>query len=943
MAKQQQQPSKSSGGPDPEMWESDAASYVAQSNSATLASMTGGDAGMFEGIVDHILMGEEDSAPSEQEIMAAEDVGMIERNYPAEVESECNASPSPPRQQMPGSGLTSSPTHTAPDAVSFGAGGGDVMSASLEGVGELGASEGALDSVMAPQLAQMGSYGASGGGGDTGGQIVDHKKDDAKLFSLMTGEGPDTQQCANANVLGQIDGTVAGLTAQIDGFMGGLSGSLSGIFSGGQASIDSTFGSMWGLVDEAFTTAQTDIDASAADTLARIETATTAGFDHIDSASEAALMAASQHIASESNRISRAGADAGTAGEARIDQGKQTVQQHTDAAVALARQLGTDEAARWRGMGLGGTDGKRAEARAQVAEQVSSAYAEDLPQHGRDAQEAMEADKSNMLASIDQLIAPIILEQFPALLERAQQSVEEKATTVKDNLTAAAEQASTTVQENHAETSEALAENKAAAQGQLITTHSTASQDLDAVHETGQGALATIADHSNVHLAQKADQYNRLIANNPMMPLDQLTPEVAEIEAGLEENAAGAEVALQASHDSVAESMLDVSNQAVMGMSAFGSASAQSARDTAAQTVAGFDELGTGFEDSVDQQLADYDAALAQLQLDLEERTAQLYADVTSALDQGLTSLDEGITEFTDGFQTNLDNAVRGTADDQMMGTIQRIGDEEAAKIKEPSFWDKVMSVVKVLIVIAIVIAIAVLVPMALAAIPAFAALSAGGAIVGTIVAGAIAGCITSLATEIVLQIAQNGWNPANWDGWKILRETLVGGLVGGLTAGVGAVLKNSASAARAAQAAAGADEVASLTRMQSISLRLVNQQGELSALGDFVMGFSGGIVGDVVKSASQGQMPDLLQTFEGAGLKGLSGAYGNGFANALGLTGDAYGAAQAGFSTYMEEMVKETRSGDIQGFLEQLNLSADQIGELDLSEEYQPTWQPTW
>lgn len=943
MAKQQQQPSKASGGPDPEMWEKDAAQYAAQSNAATLASMTGGDASTYEGIVDYILMGEESDAPAEDEIVAAEDVGMIERNYPAEVESECNATLSPPRAQLPGSGLSSPPTHTSPEAVGFDGGGGDLGAGSLQGGSELGPVEGDLGPMISPQLSQLGQYGASGGGGDTGGQIVAHKRDDAKVFGVMTGETPEGLQAQNAGIVAGVNGTVMGLTAQIDGLMGGLSGSLSGVYSGGQASVDTAFSSMFGMVDEAFSTAQTDIDASAADTLARIETASTDAFSHIDEASDAALATASEHISSESQRLSQAGAAAGVAGLARISAGQQEVQQHTSNAVSLAQRLGTEEAARWRGMGRGGTEGKRDEARAQVAEQVSAAYAEDLPQHGQDAVDSMETDKTNMLASIDQLIAPIIVDQFPALLQRAKDVVEETATTVKDDVTTASEEATTTVEDTHAESSEALAESKADAQGQLITSHSSATMNLETLHETGQGALATIADHSSFHLQQKADQFDRLIAGNPMIPDTELTREVAGVEAGLEANAVGAQVALQGSHDAMAESIMDVSNQAVTGMVAFGTASSVAAGQMASDTVAGFEELGSGFESSVDDMLTQYDQSLADLQAALEEKTSQLYTDVTGALNSGLTSLDEGITEFSSGFQTAITDAVQGTADDQMMGTIKRVGDEEAAKIKEPSFWDKVMSVVKVLIVIAVVIAIAILVPMALAAIPAFAAASAGTAILGTVVAGAIAGTLTSFATEIVMQIAGNGWNPGNWDWKKIGLETLVGGLVGGLTAGIGTALKNSATTARATQAAAGADELVSLTRFQTVSINMVNAQGELNALGNFATNLAGGVVGDSIKAGSEGQFPDLLQTLESAGLKTLSTSYGNGMSTALGLSGKAEKAAQAGFSTYMEEMVKEARSGNIDALFEQLDINVGDLGQLDLTEDYQPSWQPTW
>ena len=62
MAKSQLQPGKEeSGGKDPELWQQAPEQYV--SNGDTLASMTGGDAGTYEGIVDYIMTGEEQSAP----------------------------------------------------------------------------------------------------------------------------------------------------------------------------------------------------------------------------------------------------------------------------------------------------------------------------------------------------------------------------------------------------------------------------------------------------------------------------------------------------------------------------------------------------------------------------------------------------------------------------------------------------------------------------------------------------------------------------------------------------------------------------------------------------------------------------------------------------------------------------------------------------------------
>lgn len=943
MAKQQQKPGKEGGGPDPSLWQSDAAAYSAQSNSATLASMTGGDAEKFEGIVDYILMGEENQKPSEEELVAAEDVGIIERNYPAEVESECQATTGGPGTQWPGSGLTSPPTHTAPSPVGYSGAGGQIEGGGLEGAPDYGAYESTMGEVMQPALGQMGGYSGGGGGGDTGGQIVDHKRDDLKVYQAMTGETPQVQQSANAGIVESVQGTVAGLTAQIDGMFGGLSGGLEGVYSGSQTAVDSAFGSMFGMVSGAFAQAQADIDLSASDTLARIDAATSDAFAHIDAASAEALQLASSHIASESMRLSIAGAVAGRQAEQRITAGQQEVRSATEAAVSLANTLGASEAQRWRSMGRGGTEGKRDEARAQVAEQVSKAYAEDLPNHGQQAIEGMEGDKSNALASIDQLIAPIIAEQFPALLERARQVVEETSANVKADVTSANQDAVQTVETQHGEASESLAQSEAESKGQLITSHETASIQLETMHGTGQEALATIADKSNFHLEQKADQFDRLVANNPMIPTKEMAKEVAALEAGLEANAAGAKAALQGSYDAVSEKMMDVSGQAVVGMTTFGAASAQAASDMAADTAAGFEELGTGYESSIDDMLSQFDQSLSDLQGALEERTSQLYSDVTGALASGLSSLDQGLSEFTSGYTQNITDAVRGTGDDQMMGSIQRIGDEEAAKIKEPSVWDRIMSVVKVLVVIAIVIAIAVLVPMALAAIPAFAAASAGTAIMGTVIAGAIAGTITSFATEIVMQIAGNGWNPKNWDWKKIGIETLVGGLVGGLTAGIGTALKNSATAARTAQGLASADEVVNLTRFQQVSLQLVNQQGELNALGNFVTGLSGGIVGDSIKAASEGQFPDLLQTLQGTGLKTLSGVYGNGMSQALGLSGDAAKAAEAGFSTYMEEMVKEAQGGNIQKLFEELDVNVGDLGNLDLSEDYQPSWSPTW
>jgi len=939
MAKSKIEPGQEQGtGPDPELWQSAPEQYV--SNVDTLASMTGGDAGTYEGIVDYIMTGEEQSAPTEDEIIAAQDAGMLERNYPAEVESSAEATPTPERELISGGGLTSMPVHAPPAAVTFGNTGGDVATGGLQSGIECAPEVEGVEAAAVGSLAHL-SGSPAGEGGDAGGQIVQHTRDDLKLYKAAAGSDPSSEQALNASSIGELDGVVSSLTAQIDSLMGGLSGSMEGVYSSSQGTIDSTFSSSFEQVSAAFDEARSQADLGAEDALARIEQSTVDGYAHVDATSEQVLSEVSTLIGQESSNLNSAGQAAAAAAEARISAGQQEAQQLTDQAISNAGDIGTSMAEAYRGRGNSGTEGKRDEARAQVAEQVAAAYQEDLPSAGTDTVASMEAEKENVRASIDALINPIINRAYPDLLTGTQQSVEEGSQAVKDDIAASNEEAVASVEEEHLNITNEMNQQEAMSLGQLASLHETANENLDATNETGQSGLEAMGNQMEFHIAQKKAQLATLIGSNPMIPNDKLGEEVSLLEEEL--NSAGDETnaAMESHEQNVAQTMNEITTDAVDSMNTVTEASVGVAGQLGTDAVAAFDELATGFETAVGDTLDRYDNALEDLQTQIEEQCARIYNDVTGYLDSGQESVDQGVTEFLDGFDQSLHDAVHGTGDDQMVGTIDRIAEEEAAKIEPPSFWDRVVQVVAVLVVIAVIVAIAVLVPMAVAALPAVAGVSfaaTGGAL--TLLGSIAVGAITSFATEIVMQFVAHGFDFEAWDGWKILRETFVGGVIGGLTFGVGAVLKNSATAGRAALTAANqADDV---TRLQRIAIQLTDDAGNLNVLGDYVTGQGMALVGDVLKA---GLGPDQLPSIQDILIRAGSGVVTTGLSQ--GVTNyyqlpdnDWRGNA---FTSFIEEVSKEVAKGDIQAAFETIDIDPAEVGGGDFTDDYEPTWQPTW
>jgi len=937
MAKSQLQPGKEeSGGKDPELWQQAPEQYV--SNGDTLASMTGGDAGTYEGIVDYIMTGEEQSAPDEGEIIAAEQAGMLERNYPAEIDSSCNATPAAQRELIQGGDLTSLPTHNAPAAVGPTSQGGELVTGSLEGGESFGIESNALESTMAGSLTHIGQY--SGGGGDQpGGMIVDHTRDDAKLFKAASGLDPATLQAENANTINELDGVTSSLIAQIDGLMAGLAGGMQGQYQGGQGTLDAVFTSSFTSVSTAFDEARSAADVGAADALSRIETSTTEAYAHIDSESERILNETSNLVSSETSRVTALANATANAALAKITAGQATVRQGTDSAVSEAGTVGARLAAEYRGRGNGGTEGKRDEARAQVAEQVAAAYQEqeNLPQAGLDAIASMEAEKSNILGGIDAMVNPIIRVSYPELLEGTQQSVDEGSQAVKDDIAASEADAVDTVEVEHTRMITEMNAGEADALGQLTDVHMTATDNLDTTHTDGQAGLEAIGAQMGYHIAQKKGQLDTLLGQNPMLPGDKVREEVDMLRTELEANEAEAEAALQGHSEFVGDTMGEIVADASSTMTNITAESTAAAAQMGADATMAFDELATGFESAVDDSLTRYDTQMADLQSQVEQQCADIWQNVSSGLQSGLDSVDQGVTEFTTGFIDNLDLAVNGTGDDQMVGTIRRVAEEEAAKIKEPSFWDKVVSVVAVILVIAVIVAIAVVVPMALAALPAVAGVSlTAGTLLGSIAIGAI----TSLCTEIVMQFVEHGFDFGSWDGWKILRETFVGGVVGGVTFGVGSLIQNSARAGRAAITAGSS--VDDLTRIQRVTMNLTTNTGSLNIFGEFVKSFSGNIVGDSLKAGlGPDEFPSIGDLILKSGSSAVTSRLNTGIKEHYGLADNDWRAN--GFTSFIEEVSKEVQSGSIQKAFEAIEIDPAEVGGGDFTSDYQPSWNPTW
>ena len=938
MAKSQLQPGKDeSGGKDPELWQQAPERYV--SNGDTLQDMTGGDAATYEGIVDYIMTGEEQQAPNEGEIVAAEEAGMLERNYPAEIDSSLDATPNPDREQISGTGMTSQPSYGGPAGVGFGGQGGDLATGVLDASGGLDAMTTGPETLVANTLAHASEY--SGQGGDqAGGAMVQHTRDDAKLFKAAAGVDAGTLQSENANAISQLDGVVSSLTAQIDGLMGGLAGGLTGTYQGGQGALDSTFSSSFTQISNAFDNARGRVDGGAMEALDRIETSTSEAYSHIDSESERVLSEISGLISGETSRMNSEARAAGDAAVGFISQGQQRAQQANQAAVAEATAVGTSMAQAYRGRGNSGTEGKRDEARAQAAEQVATAYVaeENLPQASVDAVAAMEEEKTNIRATIDGMIRPIITETYPDLLNGSQSSIEAGAEAAKDDIRESNEAAVQSVEAEHTNIHQQLDQSEAQSAGQLIDVHQGASDDVAATNEAGQTSLEAIAGQMNFHIAQKKDQLDVLIGKNPMLPGDKLQEEVDMLKSELETNGADAQSALEGTAEESANTIDSIVDNATNSMNDITTRGVSAAGTMADQAVTGFGEMASGFESAISDQLMRYDNALGDLQQQVTDQCSEIYSRVSQGLETGVSSTEDGVNQFIQGFIDSLDQVVNGTGDDQMVGVIQAKAEEEAAKIPEPWSWDWVVSVVKVIVVIAVIVAIAVLVPIALPALAGAVGLTLTA---GTLISAIAIGAVSSLLTEIVMQFVEHGFDFSEWDGLKILRETFVGGLVGAVTFGLGNVILRAGNAGRAAiQAGDKVDDI--VGAFNRIAAPMVRNADDLSLLGEFVKAFGGSVVGDAVKAGlGPDEFPSIGNLLIGAGSKAVTSRLGAGIIEGYGL--DPLDWRANGFTAFIEEVVKEVNGGNIEKAFENIDIDPAEVGGGDFTEDYQPSWSPTW
>jgi len=930
---------KQGNGIDPDKWESSPAEAVGQVSNANIASMTGGDAGTFEGIVDYILMQEERDAPSEQEIIASENVGLMERDYPSEVETQATLEPHTPLSTGTGVDLATPQFSQAGGGLEMGGlQSGDM---GLEGLSE--GSENSSASGLGPQQLGFGSGDVPGGisGGLEGGRVVDHKSDDAKVFKAIGGPDPAQLSAQNASALTGMQGMVDGLGGQVDAAVGSAVGTLSGSYASNGSALDAAFGSNLDLVQGAFAEARSTVDSAALGAKGRVESKATEALATVKSTSEGLLADGDALITgAASTLISQASSTESSA------IGAVTAAQSEAMAIATrwsaeAKKKGDAKAAAYRGRGAKGTEGKRNEARGQVAEAYGKGYSEDLPNVGKEAVATLEEEKKNIRSAIKELIRPLVEVELPALQQNLQAEVSRAAEEARGGIEQGRDQAMTGIDEYHTEAGEQLADGESAARTDLVDMYVTSKGDLAAMNSANTQSVEAMGEGLRSHLIEKGVQFRSLLAKNPALPLDALQDEIGNLSAELVMQAGQATSAIDQTATELAAQETAFTTDAVTSMGELGQSAAAGAADIAQQSETDLDSLATDFESGVDELMSGFETNLGQLRSMLNQNVGAILNTALSGLGTTLEGVRTGVADFLTGFDTDLGKAVN----DEMMSAIEGKAEEEAAKIKEPSFWDKVVSVLTVVLVVVAIVAITVLTAGAGAVIMgaiAGAGFSMLTAAALTVVAGAALGAVSSALQAIVVQIATKGINPADWDWKSIGIDALVGGIVGGLTAGLGVGIKALGKWGMEAVKGTRAVSGPAMSRFATISSKLMKDADNLSVVGRIAEQTGGSLIGDAATWAKTGKRPTLLDVGKNIVLKSATNEFAGGMESLLPSSDPEY--LKKGFSAYMGFIAEEAATGaKTEEILEKVEAPVAELGGLDLTTDYKPQWSPTW
>ncbi len=931
-------------GVDPDKWVSNPAEAVGAVSNASIASMTGGDAGTYEGIVDYILMQEERDAPAEQEIIASEQAGLLERNYPEEVQTTATLEPHTPFNT--GTGM-----ETATPQLATSGGGLNMAGLASGDMGLDGLEEGVETS-----SASVGGSGVELGfgsgdvptglsGGMDGGMVVDHKADDAKVFKAIGGPDPTQLSSQNATVLAGMQGMADGLAGQIDSAVGGAMGSLAGAYSSNDSALDSAFGANWTLIQDSFATARATVDASAIDAKTRVEAKAGDALSEIRSGSQALLADGDALIDNAAATLVSQAASTESSALGAVNAAQSQASAIADKWAKEAKRVGDAKAAAYRGRGNGGTEGKRDEARAQVAEGYGAGYAEDLPNVGKEAVETLEKEKANIRSAIRELIRPLLENDLPMLRENLHAEVNAASEEARQAVESGRDSAFDSIEQQHTEAGEQLATAESAARTDLIDVYGAAKGDLADIDSSGQQSIQAMGEGIRGHLVEKVAQLRSLIAKNPALPLDTLQEEVASLSAELVKEAAQGSQAIQQTATDIASQEATFTQGAVEDMNSIGTSASEGALGIADQASTSFDSLATDFESGIDTLLDGFNSNLDQLRSQLNENVGAVLVSALNGLGTTLEGVKTGVADFLSGFDADLGKAVN----EEMVSAIEAKAEEEAAKIKEPSFWDKVVSVVAVVLVVVAIVAITVVtagvgaaVMGAIGGAVAAGSLSALAGVALTVVAGAAIGAVSSALQEIVMQIATKGFDPRKWD-WKAIGiEALIGGVVGGLTAGLGEGIKALGRWGTRAVSATSAVRGPAMTRIASISASLIDDAGKLSKVGDIAKGIGGDILSAAATWAIKGERPDLGKVASGIVLNSVTSQWAGGMTDLL--AGNEPEHMKAAFSAYMEFIAKESATGEkTESILEKLEAPVADLGNLELTTDYKPTWTPTW
>jgi len=931
-----------SGGIDPQQWQSAPAEAVGAVSNQDIAGMTGGDAATYEGIVDYILMEEERGAPSEGEILASEDVGLLERNFPEEVETNASLQP----HETTG---TASATETTTPAFSSQAGGleasnlsgGDMSLGNLEeGMETSGPSIGGGQSAG---LAIAGDAPGGISGGMEGGRVVDHKADDAKVFQAIGGPDPATLSAQNATALTAMDSMAQSLGAQVEGAAGGAMAKLAGAYSANNSTLDGAFGANLSLIQDSFAQARSSVDRSAMDAKTRVEGKAQEALADIKKGSAQLLADGDALIASSAAELLSQASSTEAQAMSAVTQAQGQAQAIANKWAAEAKKVGDAKAKAYRGRGNGGTEGKRDEARAQVAESYGEGYAEDLPNVGQEAVQTLEEEKKNIKSGIRELIRPLLTVELPTLQQNLHADVNKATDEARAGVEEGRDEAMSSIDEQHTAAGEQLATAESAAKTDLANVYGDSKTGLADMDSTGRESIEAMGAGIKFHIQEKSQQLRSVIAQNPALPLDALQKEVGSLTMALQHYATKGQAAIDATTADLEQTQAEYTQNAVTDMNSIGSTASENAQGLATEAATNLDSLATDFETGIDGLVDGFNTNLDTLRSQLNQNVSNVMNTAYAGLGSTLQSVKTGVADFLSGFDGDLNKAVN----QEMVADIEAKAEEEAAKIKEPSLWDKVCAVVAVILIVVVVIAItvatagvgtAVMGAIAAASIPGWAAVAL------TVVAGAAIGAVSSALTEIVMQIAATGsFNPADWD-WKAIGvEALIGGVVGGLTAGLGVGLQAIGKWGHRAVAASGAVKAPALARIAASTGQWVDDAYKLTKVGEYAKKVGDTIIKEAATWAIKGEAPDLAKVAGDFALGAVTSEWAGGMTEALLPSSDPEWL-KTSFSSFMEEIAKEAATGsNTEKILEKVEAPVADLGNVELTTDYKPEWSPTW